>query len=498
MPTSRYRAAPDPGDEIVRQQAAALMRTYLVSFLLFAFGVLHPGQRLDFQWYLRAMCQALQQTLVGGVRRLVINLPPRNLKSVTAVTFAAWALGRNPSSKIMFVTYGRSLSKEHIDNCRKIIAHPFYRALFPRTKLRAGGVGELILRTTAGGGCRSVSVGGAATGFGADVIIIDDAMKADEINSEARRDELDRFYRGTLLTRLNDKRKGIIISIQQRLGDGDLPGRLIDAGALHLCLPAWDDQERVYDIGFGRIYRRPPGELLRPDDEPLEFLEEQRREMGPRDFETQYLQRPHALQGNIIRTDKFQRFELEDVSCQRFNKIAQSVDVSTSESEKGDWTVVLTFGHLADRWYLIDLLRVHTSYPQLRDVVLAQSRLWQPDALLIENHASGSNLRDDLWTKHSISTVGMQPMADKITRMVGQLALIEDGDILIPRDAPWLDPFLGELRSFPSGRHDDQVDALSQFLEWSKSKRRWANRQRDPETGRRLFVERREQINRRR
>lgn len=132
-------------------------------------------------------------------------------------------------------------SKQHLKNLILIMKNPVYRALFTRTRLVTITTGELVIETSEGGGCRCVTVSGATTGFGADIIIIDDAMKADEINSEARRDELDRFYSGALLTRLNTKRRGLIISIQQRLGEDDLPNRLIEAGAEHLSLPAHSD-----------------------------------------------------------------------------------------------------------------------------------------------------------------------------------------------------------------------------------------------------------------
>lgn len=130
--------------------AAVLMRSFLVLFCPWAFGVLHPGKPpLKMFWYLWAMCQALQKAALGLTRRLVINVPPRNLKSITTVAYTAWMLGRDPSLKIMLVTYGRDLSKEHIDNCRILMNHPTYRRLFPRTRLLPGAKGQLILRTTA-------------------------------------------------------------------------------------------------------------------------------------------------------------------------------------------------------------------------------------------------------------------------------------------------------------------------------------------------------------
>ena len=472
-------------------QIAALMRSYLVFFLPWAFRVLHPGEEpLKMHWYLWAMCQAFQLTAIGKTKRLVINLPPRNLKSITSVAYTAWLLGNNPKHKIMLVTYGSSLVKEHIENCRVLMSHPFYQLLFPGTRLKPGGKGHM-LRTTLGGGCRSITVGGATTGHGADTILIDDAMKAEDIASEARREELERFYSGTLITRLNNKRRGVVVSIQQRLGEDDLPGRLIDAGAEHLCLPAYDDKEVIYDIGFGRRYRRAIGEVLRPDAEDRETLDRIRREMGPHKFATQFLQQPCALEGNIIRTDAFARFDLNAYERRNFHKIVQSWDLATSEDPKADWSVCMTFGFLEERWYLLDVVRERMGYARLRDRVLAQNNLWRADKVLLEDAGAGTHLWQDFWEGGQLRPFRVRPTADKVTRMVGQLAYIEDGRLLIPREAPWLPILLSEFRSFPDVSHDDQVDALSQFLIWVKTHPNFGPTEYDPQTGRRLRTIRR-------
>lgn len=464
-----------PEEAMHKFTVAALMRGYLVFFLPWAFGVLHPGARpLRMFWYLWAMCQAFQKAGTGQLRRLVINLPPRNLKSVTSVAFTAWMLGRSPALKIMLVTYGSKLSSEHIENCRQLMSHPYYRALFPATQLVPGGKGELIIRTSAGGGCRSVTIGGATTGFGADLILIDDAMKAEDISSEARRNELERFYRGTLVTRLNNKRRGIIISIQQRLGEDDLPARLIDAGAEHLCLPAYGDHEMVYDIGFGRQYRRPPGEVLRPDDEPKDVLEQYRREMGNRDFATQYLQEPSAAEGNLLRWEWFGQY---DEAPERYEllKVVQSWDTGASDNPNSDFSVCTTWGF--DRtdscWLLLDVFREQLNYPELKRAVVTRWRRWQADRVLIEDAGTGKSLWQEFYTKGPLRPIMIPPRGSKEDRFTACFAEIEAGNILIPSEMPWLEAFRRELKSFPTGRYDDQVDSVSQFVEYQLKNWRW-------------------------
>ena len=474
-----------------RLAAAALMRGYLVFFLPWAFAVLHPGSKpLRMFWYLRAMCQAFQRAGTGQVRRLVINLPPRNLKSVTSVAFTAWMLGRNPALKIMMVTYGAKLSSEHVENCRRLMSHSFYRALFPATQLVMGGKGELVIRTTAGGGCRSVTVGGATTGFGADLILIDDAMKAEDITSEARREELDRFYRTTLVTRLNNKRRGTIISVQQRLGEDDLPARLIDAGAEHLSLPAYGDHEVVYDIGFGRQYRRPPGEVLRPDDEPREVLEQYRREMGPRDFATQYLQEPSAADGNLLRWEWFGSYD-EAPERHELLKVVQSWDTGASEAPNSDFSVCTTWGFDRTKcaWLLLDVFRERLAYPDLKRAVERLARRWKTDRVLIEDAGTGKSLWQEFRASGKLRPVMIRPVGSKEERFTGGFAEIEAGNILLPEEAPWLEAFRRELKAFPTGGHDDQVDSVSQFVEFQLKNWKWTLTEHD-RNGRPLRINR--------
>lgn len=472
---------PRLGADSHKLTVAALMRGYLIFFLPWAFSKLHRGERpLRMFWYLWAMCQAFQKAGTGQTRRLVINVPPRNLKSVTSVAFTAWMLGRSPALKIMLVTYGAKLSSEHIENCRTLMSHPFYRALFPGTRLLAGGKGELIIRTEAGGGCRSVTVGGATTGFGADLILIDDAMKAEDISSEARREELERFYRGTLVTRLNNKRRGIIISIQQRLGEDDLPARLIDAGAEHLCLPAYGDHEEVFDLGFGRQYRRPPGEALRPDDEPMDVLEQYRREMGPREFASQYLQEPTAAEGNLLRWEWFGTYQ-ERPARHTFSKVVQSWDTGSSDAPTADFSVCTTWGfdHHNHKWLLLDVFRAQLGYPALKEAIIAKSKRWQADRVLIEDAGSGKSLWQDFVASGHLRPLTIQPLGSKEERFIACFAEIEAGHILLPADAPWLDAFRRELKAFPTSRNDDQVDSVSQFIRWQLQQWAWVDAEKD-------------------
>ena len=477
--------------------AAALERTSLLFFLVQVFRELHPGEPpLRMLWYLRAMCHSLEEAALGNTRRLVISIPPRYLKSITAaVALPAWLLGRDPSLKIMVATYSDRLSREHSEACRQVMESAWYRKRFPGTQISPRANRQLDFETTKGGGRRAVSVTGSTTGFGADIIILDDCMKADEIDSEISRTNLHRWFSGTLITRLNSKLKGTIISIQQRLGEDDLTARLLDLGFAHLCLPAIAEADTVFHIGFGQIHRRRIGEVIDPVREDRATLDTQRRSMGPAAFSAQYQQNPVAPEGNMVRIERLARYDFS-IDRNLFQYVAQSWDTGMSDLPTSDWSVCTTWGFRDGLWYLLDVFRRQLAYPELRDAVLRLRRRWAPDRVIIEDAGTGKALWQEFRFRGLFRPLMWKPEGSKEERLRGQLGQIEDGRVLFPREAPWLDAYIHEMRAFP-GRHDDQVDSTSQFLQYAMRREVWISEPVDPLTGRRVSVRRRQHVRRR-
>ena len=212
-----------------QQRADALRRSNFYIFVIEAFHILHPGAELSKEPYLEAMCWQLQEVAEGRTQRLLVTVPPRHLKSVcTSVALVAWMLGHNPGLKVIVASYGEDLARRHATDFRKVMQSAMYRRMFPATRIEPRSNRADEMRTTRGGGRKAVSLGGAVTGFGADVIIIDDLMKAQDALSERRREEAREYFEQTLYSRLDDKRRGRIIAIQQRLHEDDFAGYLID------------------------------------------------------------------------------------------------------------------------------------------------------------------------------------------------------------------------------------------------------------------------------
>ncbi|GJD63987.1 phage terminase large subunit [Methylobacterium frigidaeris] len=467
----------------------ALLREHLYFFTWKTFAALHPGQAFTPAWHVRAIAHALERLARGECRRLLITVPPRHLKSIcTAVALPAWLLGRDPALKIMVASYGGELATKHARDFRAVLAQPWYQALFPRTRLAPGGNREDEQLTTARGGRKAISLGGAATGFGADLIIVDDLMKAADAASPVERERVRSYYEQTLLSRLNDKGAGRVVAIQQRLHEDDLAGYLVASGQFeHLNLPALATGEESVPIGFGQVHWRAKDEALCPEREPAAVLERLRREMGAYAFSAQYQQDPVPPGGNRVRWEWLGSYAAV-LGREAYQGVVQSWDTALTAEPTSDYSVGQTWGFREDHWHLLDVVRERLDFPELKQRVRGQAGRWNADLVLIEHAGSGIPLLQQLRAEEGGRRVyqGVKVKLDKQTRFEGQTGHLETGRYLLPRQAPWLEAFRREVLAFPRGRYDDQVDSLVQFVEWSGSPRSRGLLERDPETGRPL------------
>ena len=298
---------PLPPDVMVR----ALARRDFGVFLELVFHALNPGTPLARGWYLSAMVRALEDVADGSNRRLQITVPPRHLKSVmTTVAFPAWLLGHRPEMRIICASYGQDLSSALSRNFRKVINAAWYAQVFPETAQSVTRDTEADLATRQGGYRYATAVGGTVTGLGADLIIIDDLMKAQDASFPEARAKAQRFVDETLLSRLDDKKTGSIIAIQQRLHEDDVSAHLSAKGGFrHLDLPAIAVRDEIIPLTHGRTHARRIGDILNPVRESREVLEQIRAEMGGRAFEAQYQQNPTPTEGDYVRWDRIQFYD---------------------------------------------------------------------------------------------------------------------------------------------------------------------------------------------
>lgn len=449
----------------------ALLRRKLAAFTERCFNELTPAHTYLHSWHLEAIAYQLEQVADGRIKRLIITLPPRSLKSlITSVAFPAWVLGRDPHKRIISVSYARTLVADYANQFRRVARADWYRALYPSMRIDPRKDTEDEVRTTEGGYRLTATVGGALTGRGGSIVIIDDPLKAADAQSEAERTKVNRWFDETLLSRLDDKRNDAIVIVMQRLHVDDLVGHVKQTGEwVHLDLPAIADEAVAIPIGPGRIHPRHPGELLHPEREPLSVLEAQRGSMGSAAFSAQYQQQPVPPGGDMIKWKWFGRWTDLPPKKGYTAKIVQSWDTASKGTQLADFSVGITARVEKDAIYILDVVRERFGYPELKKRIVREKERWNADIVLIEDKGSGQSLIEDLRHDH-VFAKAILPEGDKVVRMSACTAKIEAGAVLLPATAPWLDEFRTELMAFPNGKHDDQADALSQLINWTRTK----------------------------
>ena len=459
-PDGPDEGAPRPRD-LAPAQVEATLRSDFYSFMLRAFLDRNGAASFMRGWHIEVMAARLAAVRGAQARRLIVNIPPRHLKSLAAsIALPAWLLGHDPTLAIVNATYAQDLSDAFARDCRGVMASPWYKALFP-TRLRAARPPLRELVTTRGGFRMATSVGGVLTGRGADVILIDDPLKPAGAMSESRRTGANSWFDGTLYSRLNDKAKGSIVIVMQRLHEDDLVGHVLrQEGWEIVSFPAIAEADETHEIEtpFGpKAFQRKAGEALHPEREPLQTLERIRSTIGEANFAGQYQQRPQPAGGGMIKEAWFPRFS-EEERPPRFDRVIQSWDTANKPTELADYSVCTTWGLMGSNAYLLNVFRKRLSFPDLERAVIDQDALFRPEAILIEDRASGTQLIQALVARGVSHATRCSPDGDKIMRLHAQTAAIENGFVWLPRQAPWLAEYLRELTLFPAGRHDDQVD----------------------------------------
>jgi len=332
----------------------ALLRADFAGFAERAFVELNPQTDFATNWHFRVMAAKLAAVREGKIRRLVVNVPPRHLKShLASVSFPAWCLGHNPSTQILCVSYAQDLADKLSRDCRRIVTSDWYQRLFPaRLAPRHQAVAEF--ETTQQGSRVATSVGGVLTGRGADLIVIDDPLKPEEALSQAQRRTANEWFDHTLYSRLNDKQKGAIVLIMHRLHEDDLGGHVLAQEPWEVVrFPsiAEEDERYLIDTLAGpRVFTRRQGEALHPEREPLPMLEQIRKTIGEYNFAGQYQQAPAPLGGGLVKTAWLRHYAPDELPA-KFERTCRagtpptrrpSSAISASAQPGGSWARIFT------------------------------------------------------------------------------------------------------------------------------------------------------------
>ena len=446
----------------------AALRLDFYSFVHRCFLQLNPHAEFFGNWHIEVMAAKLEACRQGKIRRLIITVPPRHLKSLCAsIALPAWFLGHDPASQILCVSYAQDLADKLARDCRSVMSSAWYRKTFA-TRLSAHKQSVQEFVTLKQGYRMATSVGGVLTGRGADLIIIDDPLKPDEALSQTQRRGVNDWYSNTLYSRLNDKQRGCIILIMQRLHEDDLVGHVLGQEPWEVVsFPAIAEQDEEHLIetpyGTSRFTRR-AGDVLHPERESRATLGQIRLTLGEYNFAGQYQQAPAPAGGGMIKAEWFKTYAPNELPA-AFDQIVQSWDTANKVTELSDFSVCTTWGVRERRFYLLHVFRKRLNYPDLKRAVVEQAQAHRATVVLIEDRASGTQLIQELGAQ-GLSVKGCAPEHDKVMRLHAQSAAIENGFVFIPKEASWLAEYVHELITFPNAKHDDLTDSTSQFLAW--------------------------------
>ena len=452
-----------------RHEFEAILRLDFVAFVERVFFELKGAVPYSDNFHVPVICSELMALERGDFRRLGIALPPRSLKTIiVSVAYVAWLLGRDPSLSIVCASYGQQLSDDPARLCRQVMMSDWYKRLFPGTRFVSKRPGLADMVTTAGGRRFATSVGGTLTGFGADYMLVDDPTKPDLAHSSVERIKANEWARNTMLTRFDNKAEGKAVVVMQRLHEEDMIGYLstrLEMKVLAFAAIAQHDERYEIETPFGKMrHFRAEGEALHPARESLEVLLELRREMGEQNFCAQFLQMPAPPGGSIIKIGGFGQYDQTHLLA--FDQIIQSWDTANKDGQLNDFSVCTTWGKRGKQFYLLHVWRKKVDFFALQQAVRDLAKLWDARHVLVEDAGSGAHLLQGFKREGFSKGVAITVKGSKELRAHAVAALIESGQVLLPLQASWLESFLFELRMFPAVRYDDQVDSMTQALNW--------------------------------
>lgn len=467
---------------MTHQQLTALAKSYLYAFPKFASNLQCPI-------HIKFLADKIQEKIEDKSNKfklLMISLPPRHGKSLLISKHAVpWYLGNNPTKRVILTSYSAELANENSDFAKGIFAKwgPVLWNIHPSKSL----YNRDAWNTSEGGGCISSGVGGSITGFGADLFIIDDYFKnEEESESQSTRDKLWEKWKAVILTRLHPG--ALVIIFATRWNDDDLIGRILNETALrkdnfsfdweYINLPAIaeDDPKKPDPL------KRKPGEALWPWRFDEDLLKDIENESGPYWWNALYQGRPSKRGGNLFKSQNFRYYTIEgltsDYLCWRVDeeipirvkpkdlKIVVIVDPAMDIKKKNDPCGMLAWGYSAKQkiWLLID--RFNDKIEHQRISKLAKNFAYKNNAsyILVENEKLGKIIVKDSAGKDKIGnkkipfkevpTKGI----DKYTRAVPMATYCENERVFFPKNAPWLIKYEQNIKSFPSGGHDEDAD----------------------------------------
>ncbi len=413
----------------------------------------------------KIMADAFERVANGELKRLIINMPPRHTKSEFAsYLLPAWFLGKFPHKKVIQTSHTAELAVGFGRKVRNLVDSEVYNGIFPELNLQADSKAAGRWNTSKGGDYFAIGVGGAVTGKGADLLIIDDPHSEQEaalaqVNPEIY-DKTYEWYTSGPRQRLQPG--GAIVIVMTRWSQKDLTGQVLKSAAQR-------GGEEWKVIEFPAIM--PSGGPLWPEFWSLEELEALKEELPNSKWQAQYQQQPTSDASAIIKREWWQIWEHDSPPHCEF--IIQSWDTAFLKSERADYSACTTWGvfykddDTGERQaniILLNAFKKRMEFPELKQRAYEEWKEWEPDAMIVEAKAAGSPLIFEL-RQMGIPVSEFTPSKgnDKIARLNAVADLFASGRVWVP-NRNWAEELVEEVAAFPAGEHDDMVDSMTQAL----------------------------------
>jgi len=452
---------PIPNEILFRE----LFSRSFYEFVKHSWPIIESASFVD-NWHIGAICEHLEAVYKKQIQNLLINIPPRMMKTIiVSVNYPSWVWTMEPSHQFMCTSYSQTLSHVAANKMRTLVTSPWFESIYPGVvQMKNDQDTKQKFENTAGGYRLSTSVSGLGTGEGGDTIIADDPHNADDIYSEAARLSVINYWKTKLSTRLNDKKTGSKIVIMQRLHQDDLSGWILEESTEkfeHLCLP----MEYVRSVSVSKIGFQDPrtqeGELLFPARYGEKERDQDKKDMGTLGYSGQMQQSPVPAGGNIIRLQDIKYFK---VAPEGFQDHVSTFDMSFEGDITSDYNVGVYVTRLANNYYVHSIMRGQWNFPQaIKQMENYIESLTSKPGIVIEKKANGHAALQILRKKYS-GVIAYEPKHSKESRLYEVQPLFEGGNVFFNSNDPNVAEAVKEFLIFPKGKHDDIVDAVVMAL----------------------------------
>jgi len=471
-PPAIVRPAPELPPDIVAPFARAVaagLETHTIGlgdYIREAWKIVEPGKEFLPNWHIDYIAEHLEAVTAGQIRRLLINMPPRYGKSfITSVAWPTWEWTTRPNLRYIFASYASSLSIKHNLDKRDIVKSDWYQKNWGAlVKLAKDQDQKTEFKNTARGFMFATSTGGTVTGRGGDRIVPDDLINPEEAASRVARKAACAFYDRTLSTRLDDKKHGAIVAVEQRLGGNDLTAHLLKSEEwTHIKVPASTERQRTFIFpSSGRVKVMERDEVLCEGREDAAILLAQKGRMGTRDYKAQYEQEPTADEGGLLQRNWWKFYKPSQLPNVR--RSIWFYDTAMEEGEENDYTFGIRINECDNGFYVDRGMRKRLQYPDLKRTVVANWEVSPADLLVIEDKVSGMSLRQDLQKTTMLRVVAFKTVRDKVFCVNRASPWCEAGKVFLPEGEPWVADFIEECAAFPNADHDDQPDGFAKAI----------------------------------